>query len=139
MQSELLKFILTSMLSDIMATTDMPQIDHVVYDDGNQSQTLKQVVSESDPLSYNKPSTYTFSSKLKLRFKKIACLRSKSVILLLLWSFLMSTLYFNYDPYSVIILIIFLSRFDFLSVIVSVYAISVGLSGCWFIGRYLLW
>ena len=119
MQSEL---ILTSMLSDIMATTDMPQIDHVVYDDGNQSQTLKQVVSESDPL-YNEPSTYAFSSKLKLRFNRIACLRSKSVILLLLWNFLMSTLYFNYYPYSVIILIILVSRLDFLSVIVGVYAI----------------
>ena len=96
-----------------MATTDMPQIDHVVYDDGNQSQTFTQAASESDPgpLLYNEP--YAFSSKLKLRFKKLACLRSKSVILLLLWSFLMSALYFNYDPYSVIIFIGSFSRFNF--------------------------
>ena len=43
-----------------MATTDMPQIDCVICDDGNQSQTLKQVANESDP-SYNEVSTALFT------------------------------------------------------------------------------
>ena len=63
-----------------MATTDMPQIDCVVCDDGNQSQTLKQVASESDP-SYNEVScitdityvTINFSVQLNLSLVAMFC------------------------------------------------------------------
>ena len=50
-----------------MATTDMPQIDCVVCDDGNQSQTLKQVASESDP-SYNEVSCITDITYVTINF-----------------------------------------------------------------------
>ena len=35
---------------DIMATADNSQIDYDLNHDGNQSQTLEQVVSENDPM-----------------------------------------------------------------------------------------
>ena len=67
-----------------MATTDNSQIDHDVCHDDNQSQALEQIVSENDPLLYHEVSMYRFSSKLKSRFKRIACLRSKPAILLVI-------------------------------------------------------
>ena len=104
-----------------MATTDKSQIDHDVCHDGNQSRTLEQVVSESDPLLHHEVSVYRFSGKLKSKFKRIGCLRSKPVILLLIWSFLISILQWNYDQYALIIVIDSLSSLDFLSIIVTVY------------------
>ena len=107
-----------------MATAEKSQIDHDVCHDGNQSQALEQVVSENDPLLYHEVSTYRFRRKLTSKFKRIACLRSKPVILLLIWSFLISTLHWNYDQYNCVIIIISsFSGLDFLSAIVSVYTI----------------
>ena len=101
-----------------MATADTSQI---VCHDGNQSHTLEQVVSESDPLLKHEMSVYRLSSILTSRYKRMACLRSKPAILLLIWSFLISLLHWNYDQYALIIMIGFTNSLEFLSIIVTAY------------------
>ena len=110
-----------------MATIDKSEIQvRGAVHDSSQSHV---VISENVQLLHQESYEHRLCcSHLKLKFKRIVCLRSKPVILLLIWSFITSVLQWNYDPYSVIIIFGFFfsissdNKFDFLKVIVCVYA-----------------
>ena len=108
-----------------MATVDKSQIEVCgVVCNNYQSHPLDQVITEDSPLVHRNVNDHALCCvRLKSRFKRSACLKSKPVLLLLVWSFFISVLQWNYDPYSMIITVSIASSLDFLKVIVSVYAI----------------
>ena len=97
----------------VMATIDKSQTQVCDTSHGSsQSRALDQVVGENAQLLHRE------------RHKsRIVCLKSKPAILLLVWSFLVNILQWNYSPYSFITIFgNFLYNVDLLKVIVSVYA-----------------
>ena len=96
-------------------------------DHSNQTHAHDELVHESANLVYHEKYKHKSSYSLfKSKLKRITCLKSKSAILLLVWSFLTSALQWNYDPSTLIITVTIgidaSYGVAFLKVIIGVYA-----------------
>ena len=66
----------------------------------NHSRPLNQITSESNPLVQTQRSVDSGCVPFKLKFRSAICLKSKSAVLILIWSFLAHSLqYIYFDPY----------------------------------------
>ena len=84
-----------------MAEIDVPHIEvfHESSTD-DHSRPLNKITSESNPLLQTKRSVDSCCTPFKLKFRSAVCLKSKSVVLILIWSFLVHLLQSLYvDPY----------------------------------------